>query len=153
MNDDVALDAEGVAIKVGDDVTMVATGMRLGVVRKIKPTPDGTVVLEFKGEGSLNGSVKARDVVKVVRLHQRATKTHRATDSLGHVIKDGSHVVDVNGVNGVVEFALGVPDGPWLSGRSAASLAGLVVDWEDGRRTFSKARTVTVLGSARAVSR
>lgn len=140
-----AKDVLGRSLRVGDTVRAAGRTGLLGEVTLIQPV-DGEARVFYAMPGtSIVGSAAAKDVQQVARLREPvATGQSPVTDALGRRVIDGSTVQGADGRQGIVVMALGVPEGPWLRGRVASTLGGLVVDWEDGSRTFTKARTVTV---------
>lgn len=141
-----AKDAHGQPVRVGDTVKVTGRAGLLGEVTHVEQVGGEARVYFAVAGTSLAASVAAREVQHVARLRGPvATGQSPVVDAVGRRVVDGSSVRGLDGRRGVVVMALGVPEGPWLRGRVASTLGGLVVDWDDGRRSFAKARDVTVM--------
>lgn len=139
-------DALGRPLRVGDTIKAAGRSGTLGEVTLVQEVGGEAQVFYTLPGTTVVGSAAARDVQHVARLRGPvATGQSPVTDAVGRRVVDGGTVSTPDGRRGTVVMALGVPEGPWLRGRAASTLGGLVVDWEDGSRTFTKARTVTVV--------
>jgi hypothetical protein len=149
-----AKDAHGQPLRVGDTVRVAGRAGLLGEVTHVEEVGGQARVYFAVAGTSIAASAAAREVQQVARLRSPvATGQSPVTDVFGRRVVDGSAVQGSDGRRGVVVMALGVPEGPWLRGRVASTLGGLVVDWQDGSRSFTKARTVTVVRAVAEAAR